>query len=99
MHVVSFRGPVAVATVPSSSSSEAHRQVRRRYLEQELLEVSAVGIPANPNALSLAYKSGAVQKTDLQETIALLQKTIAPNPAINPSTLSLLRQLHSIIKA
>src|SRR5436190_10016731 len=40
---------------------------RRKYLEQELLEVSAVGIPANPNALQLGLKAGAVSKTDLQE--------------------------------
>jgi HK97 family phage prohead protease len=72
---------------------------RRKYTEQELLEVSAVAIPANPNALTLAYKSGAVQKSDLQETIDLFRQTIAPNPPIKPSTLSLLRQLHSILRS
>lgn len=45
---------------------------RRKYLEQELLEVSAVGIPANPNALALAVKSGAVEKSDLEELRNLL---------------------------
>jgi hypothetical protein len=40
---------------------------RRKFLAQELLEVSAVGIPANPNALALAAKSGAVDKSDLRE--------------------------------
>src|SRR5688572_2901749 len=39
----------------------------RRYTEQELLEVSAVGIPANPNALTLALRAGAVQESDLRE--------------------------------
>jgi hypothetical protein len=46
---------------------------RRRYLEQELLEVSAVAIPANPDALALGLKSGAVEKADLQETMELLR--------------------------
>jgi hypothetical protein len=45
---------------------------RRRYLEQELLEVSAVAIPANPDALALAIKSGAVEKSDLRESLALV---------------------------
>ena len=49
---------------------------RRRYLEQELLEVSAVGIPANPNALTLALKEGAVEKADLQELHRLLAHLI-----------------------
>ncbi|HKQ38270.1 MAG TPA: HK97 family phage prohead protease [Verrucomicrobiae bacterium] len=46
---------------------------KRRYLEQELLEVSAVGIPANPNALALAVKDGAVEKSDLQELSVVLR--------------------------
>jgi len=45
---------------------------RRKYLEQELLEVSAVGIPANPNALQLGLKAGAVEKSDLRELAELL---------------------------
>jgi hypothetical protein len=43
----------------------------RKYLEQELLEVSAVGIPANPDALQLAFKSGALQKADLRDLAEL----------------------------
>ncbi len=46
---------------------------RRRYLEQELLEVSAVAIPANPDALALGVKSGAVEKADLKDTMELLR--------------------------
>lgn len=46
---------------------------RRRYLEQELLEVSAVAIPANPNALALGVKSGAVTRSDLVDTLDLLR--------------------------
>ena len=46
---------------------------QRRYIEQELLEVSAVGIPANPNALTLAVKDGAVEKSDLRELGVILR--------------------------
>ena len=46
---------------------------RRRYLEQELLEVSAVAIPANPDALALGVKTGAITKADLADTLDLLR--------------------------
>jgi phage head maturation protease len=46
---------------------------RRRYLEQELLEVSAVAIPANPDALALGVKSGAFTRGDLRESLDLLR--------------------------
>jgi hypothetical protein len=49
---------------------------RRKYLEQELLEVSAVGIPANPNALALGLKAGAVEKGDLKELHELIRQTL-----------------------
>jgi len=52
---------------------------RRRYLEQELLEVSAVSIPANPRALQLGLKSGAVEKSDLQELASMLRGIAAPS--------------------
>src|SRR6266704_3637610 len=48
----------------------------RRYLEQELLEVSAVAIPANPQALALGVKSGAVQKADLSDLADLIHQTL-----------------------
>jgi hypothetical protein len=50
---------------------------RRIYVEQELLEVSAVSIPANPNALALALKSGALEKSDLQDTADLINYTLS----------------------
>ena len=50
---------------------------RRRYLEQELLEVSAVGIPANPNALMLALNAGAITPADLAQLRAHLSKVAA----------------------
>jgi len=49
---------------------------RRRYLEQELLEVSAVAIPANPDALALGLKSGAVEKADLRAASDLLRSLV-----------------------
>jgi hypothetical protein len=53
---------------------------RRRYLEQELLEVSAVAIPANPDALALGLKSGAVSKADLQETFEVFRALVGAVP-------------------
>ena len=46
---------------------------RRKYIEQELLELSAVSIPANPNALQLAYKAGSIDKSDLKDLHDLVQ--------------------------
>jgi len=63
-------GPAASSASSSSSSSSSN--FRRKYTEQELLEVSAVGIPANPNALALGLKAGAIEKSDLQDTFDLL---------------------------
>src|SRR5712675_12270 len=78
-----FLNAVSVGFVPirwedapkssSSSASSSSSPIRRRYLEQELLEVSAVGIPANPNALALGLKCGAIEKSDLRETFDLLR--------------------------
>jgi HK97 family phage prohead protease len=39
----------------------------RKYLEQELIEVSAVSVPANPNALALGLRAGAVTVGDARE--------------------------------
>ena len=52
---------------------ERGAEPRRRYLEQELLEVSAVAIPANPDALALGVKAGAVAKSDLREAMYLFR--------------------------
>jgi hypothetical protein len=74
---------------------------RRRYLEQELLEVSAVGIPANPNALQLGLKAGAIEKTDLKQMADLLinlsnQESITP--PLHHSVVSIPLQ-HSMVSA
>jgi HK97 family phage prohead protease len=58
-----FLSAVSVGFIPKrweNGSQEAG--YRRKYIEQELLEVSAVGIPANPNALKLGFEAGAVEK-------------------------------------
>ncbi len=61
------------------------QQPRRRYLEQELLEVSAVAIPANPNALALGLKSGALEKSDLRDLADLLRLTLDHPVAVSLS--------------
>jgi hypothetical protein len=57
----------------TTDHSSPCRSPRRRYLEQELLEVSAVAIPANPNALALGLKSGVVATADLRDSLDLLR--------------------------
>lgn len=61
---------------------------RRKYLEQELLEVSAVGIPANPEALQLGLKSGAVAGSDLREAAALLDAMLRQRGPTSPANAS-----------
>ena len=56
---------------------------RRRYLEQELIEVSAVSIPANPNALALGVESGAVSTGALNDLVAMLREIPALRPEPN----------------
>jgi hypothetical protein len=56
---------------------------RRRYLEQELLEVSAVAIPANPDALALGLKSGAIGKSDVEATLDLLRGLVPAQAGCN----------------
>jgi hypothetical protein len=76
-----FLNAVSVGFIPIRwENGTAESGFSRKYLEQELLEVSAVAIPANPNALALAYKSGAIEKSDLKETADLINYTLA-NPA------------------
>ena len=81
--------PSARGCGQQSVSSLDTRRFRRRHLEQELLEVSAVGVPANPNALQLGLKAGAIQKADLQELLDMLKrfcdsKPLFPSPRPSP---------------
>src|SRR6266404_944918 len=54
-----FLNAVSVGFIPLRWENGTQKTAfRRKYLEQGLLEVSAVAIPANPNALALGIKSG-----------------------------------------
>src|SRR5947207_9660441 len=69
-----FLNAVSVGFIPLRwQDGTKETPYRRRYLEQELLEVSAVAIPANPNALALGLKSGAIDKSDLRNLADLLR--------------------------
>ena len=78
---------------------------RRRYLEQELLEVSAVAIPANPDALALGVKAGAVTRSDLREAVELFRALAgageAPPPDVggcNNQWLDFARELRRVMQ-
>ena len=69
-----FLNAVSVGFIPIRwENGGAEAGYRRKYLEQELLEVSAVGIPANPEALQLGLKSGAIARDDVQALLELLR--------------------------
>ena len=69
-----FLHAVSVGFIPIEwENGDRHSGFARRYLKQELIETSAVAIPANPNALELACKAGAVEKSDLRELFQLLK--------------------------
>ena len=72
-----FLQAASVGFVPLKWEDGTEKSVfRRRYTEQELIEVSAVGIPANPNALTLALKAGAVEESDVRELYQLLKHLV-----------------------
>jgi len=69
-----FLNAVSVGFIPIRwENGNAEAGYRRKYLEQELLEVSAVGIPANPEALQLGLQAGAVERADVQALLDLLR--------------------------
>jgi phage head maturation protease len=90
----------ALASRPSTldSGQRSAGGFRRKYLEQELLEVSAVGIPANPNALALGLKSGAVEKGDVRDTYELLRLTLESSPSLNPQLIKLAARLYETLR-
>ena len=79
--ISNFKSEISEGLFQRSSEGPSPRRI---YLEQELLEVSAVGIPANPEALQLGLKAGVVQKTDLKELLDLLTESVATgvSPAV-----------------
>jgi hypothetical protein len=100
-----FLNAVSVGFIPlrwedggASAAGAQSPAPRRRYLEQELLEVSAVAIPANPDALAMGLKSGAVEKADLRETMELL-RGLAGTPASQPDQwIDLARELRRVMQ-
>jgi hypothetical protein len=77
---------VPISAPAGASESLSRRDVgvpafRRKYLFQELLEVSAVGIPANPEALQLGLKAGAIERSDLKALLDLFSKLSSPADA------------------
>ncbi|HXU75613.1 MAG TPA: HK97 family phage prohead protease [Methylomirabilota bacterium] len=77
-----FLNAVSVGFIPLRwENGSAESGFRRKYLEQELLEVSAVGIPANPEALQLGLKAGAIARSDLQELLALIETVARAIPS------------------
>jgi HK97 family phage prohead protease len=61
----------AEAAGPGGRASDRGTGPWRRYTEQELVEVSAVAVPANSEALALGVKSGVVSRADVLEMLDL----------------------------
>lgn len=81
-----FLNAVSVGFVPVKwQNGDANSGFARKYTKQILLETSAVAIPANPNALQLAYDAGAIEKRDLRELLEMLRAVAKDS---QPSTLN-----------
>jgi HK97 family phage prohead protease len=95
-----FLNAVSVGFIPLRwENGSVEKGFRRKYLSQELLEVSAVGIPANPNALALGLKAGAVEKSDLKELSELIAHTLHSDaPARSQKLLPLAREIRDLLK-
>jgi hypothetical protein len=103
-----FLNAVSVGFLPLEwEDGNAKADYSRKYLEQELLEVSAVAIPANPHALALAFNSGAVERADLSDLADLIHETLdtsrsapvqSPIAARHARLISLARQLHALLR-
>lgn len=83
-----FLHAVSVGFIPLEwDNGNGQSNYARRYLKQELIETSAVAIPANPNALECAIKAGAVGKGDLKDLLEVLrglaEGTASPNQSIH----------------
>jgi len=80
-----FLNAVSVGFIPMQWENGGPGHLwQRRYTEQELLEVSAVGIPANPNALALGLKAGALSKQQIRDLAALLHYALRPRKPFEP---------------
>ncbi|HWQ90395.1 MAG TPA: HK97 family phage prohead protease [Clostridia bacterium] len=91
-----YLSAVSVGFIPLRwEDADEKAEWRRRYLEQELLEVSAVAVPANPEALALACKEGAISQEDLRQSAEVLQMVYA---ARKPSFLDAARELSKVMR-
>ena len=69
-----FLNAVSVGFIPLEwEPGEPGSGVNRRYTRQELLECSAVAVPANPNALVMGVKSGAIDLSDMREAQGMIE--------------------------
>lgn len=83
LYKAKFLNATSVGFIPLAWEDGArHDEVQRTFTKQELLENSAVSIPANPNALADAYQQGAIEKSTLREIAQLINSlTGAPGPS------------------
>jgi hypothetical protein len=72
---------------------DAKTDVRRVFIEQQQIELSAVVIPANPNAVAIAraYKSGALADSDIDFISAEVSKRNTANAADGSDAAALAR--------
>ena len=86
-----FLTAVSVGFIPITWENGGQEEgYRRKYIQQELIEVSAVSIPANPNALELGLKSGAIEIADLKELFQLLKHfCTAGSAGVPPASITL----------
>jgi HK97 family phage prohead protease len=83
----SFLNAVSVGFIPIrwEDGTDGMNGPRRIYLEQELLEVSAVSIPANPNALVMGLRSEAVDESDVRELLEIFRAALSNDECRRPN--------------
>jgi len=71
-----FLRAFSVGFVPGEYSDERDDAGRwiRKYKSAELLEVSAVTVPANQDALALAVSKGVIRKSEMKKILAKVEK-------------------------
>jgi HK97 family phage prohead protease len=90
LYKAKFLRAVSVGFIPLKwENGSATAGYRRKFIEQELLENSGVSVPANPNALALGLKSGAIEKSDVRELLQLLKHFSADPASTTPYTRAL----------